>query len=154
LIITLFNHLSPLPVEIQKNVASQEKLLLITFNEGVNMKLLIGSKHLQHNVVTYILKLLENHATSSFALKFIKNSVLKQSLTVINLITTSKKFLARGVFENEEEASTYPHPSIPYALTKQLLASPIGLSIFRSARGFLLNTFTILLGHVLAQTER
>jgi hypothetical protein len=104
--------------------------------------------------VTYILRLLENHATSSFALKFIKNSVLKQSLAVINLITTSKKFLARGVFENEEEASNYPHPSMPYALTKQLLASPICLSIFRAARGFLLNTFTILLGHVLAQTKR
>ena len=104
--------------------------------------------------MTYILRLLEIHATSSFALKFIKNSVLKQSLAVINLITTSKKFLANGAFENEEEESNYPHPSMPYAVTKQLLASPIGLSIFRAARGFLLNTFTILLGHVLAQTKR
>ena len=118
------------------------------------MKLLTGSKHLQKNFLNYILRLLENHATSTFALKFIKNSILKQSLTVINLITTTKKFLARDVFDNEEEASTYPHPSMTYALTKRLLASPIGLSIFRAARGFLLNTVTILIGHVLAQTKR
>ena len=118
------------------------------------MKFLTGSKLLLKNLLSYILRLFEDPASSTFALNFLKNSVLKPSTTVINRLASDKSFLQREVFDSEVDASIYPLPSMCYSITKMLVASHTGISLYKSTQGLLFNTVNILLGHVLAQTKR
>jgi hypothetical protein len=58
--------------------------------------------------------------------------------------------MKREVFQSEIDASMYPLPSLVYYLTKSLISKNLG--VYKSIRGLLSNTVTILIGHAIAQT--
>ncbi len=144
------HYMNPLPKSLLNSFESVEKLILISFNEAMNIKLLTGSKSFLKQVMDYIERILCDPSMKSFANDFLVNFVIKPSVQVLKNIVTDKNFMKREVFQSEIDASMYPLPSLVYHLTKSLVSK--NLSVYKKFRGLLSNTVTILIGHAIAQT--
>ena len=144
------HYMNPLPKPLLNSFESVEKLILISFNEAMNIKLLTGSKTFLKQVMDYIERILCDPSMKSFANDFLNNFVIKPSVQVLKNIVTDKNFMKREVFQSEIDASMYPLPSLVYHLTKSLISK--NLSVYKKFRGLLSNTVTILIGHAIAQT--
>ena len=142
--------MDPLPKSILNSFESIEKLILISFNEAMNAKLLTGSKTFLNQVMGYINRLFNDPTMKIFVNDFLNNFVIKPSLQVMKKIAADKHFMKREVFQSEVDASMYPLPSFIYHLAKCLLSKNLG--VFKRVRGLLSNIVSILLGHVLAYT--
>ena len=144
------HYMNPLPKSLLNTFDSVEKLILISFNEAMNIKLLTGSKTFLKQVMDYIDRIFSDNSMKTFANEFLNNFVIKPSVQVLKNITTDKTFMKREVFQSEIDASMYPLPSLVYHLTKSLISKNPG--VYKKFRGLLTNTVTILIAHALAQT--
>jgi hypothetical protein len=142
--------MNPLPKSLLNSFDSVEKLILISFNEAMNIKLLTGSKTFLKQVLGYIDRIFTDDSMKSFANDFLNNFVVKPSVQVLKKIVTDKDFMKREVFQSEIDASMYPLPSLVYYLTKSLISK--NPAVYKKIRGLLSNTVTILIGHAIAQT--
>ena len=142
--------MNPLPKSLLNSFDSVEKLILISFNEAMNIKLLTGSKTFLKQVLGYIDRIFTDDSMKSFANDFLNNFVVKPSVQVLKKIVADKDFMKREVFQSEIDASMYPLPSLVYYLTKSLISK--NPAVYKKIRGLLSNTVTILIGHAIAQT--
>lgn len=108
-------------MEILSSFESPEKLLLISFNEAMNIYLLTGTKEFLHSMIDLMLRIFADPTKRSFTLNFLANFVIKPSAVVIKKAGSDNKFLQKDVFNSEVDASMYPLPSMIYYLTKNLL---------------------------------
>ena len=92
-LITFLHYLDPLPSEIVSSLDSLEKLILISFNEAVNIKILTGTKSFLNQVMSFIHRLFNDPAMRSFANDFLNNHVMKPSVQVIKKIISDNHFL-------------------------------------------------------------
>ncbi len=89
-LITFLHYINPIPSDILGTFDSLEKLLLIEFNEAINVKVLTGSKSIKNSVIDYMMKLFEDTSMSGFVHDFFNNFVLKPSITVIKRLSWEK----------------------------------------------------------------
>lgn len=149
-LITFLHYLDPLPSEIVSSLDSLEKLILISFNEAVNIKILTGTKSFLNQVMRFIHRLFNDPAMRSFANDFLNNHVMKPSVQVIKKIMSDNQFLLKDSFDSEIDASMYPLPKFIYHIVKSIAAK--NLSLFKELKGLLINSVSVLLGHSLAKS--
>lgn len=154
-LITFLHYLNPLPKSVLNSFESLEKLLLISYNEAVNIKLLTGSKSLLNQVVSFMRRLIKDNSMLEFVNEFLRNHVLKPSTQVIKrILSGDKEFLARAeVFDSEVDASMYPLPSFLYKVTKIILQENPS-HFYAETRGLLNNTVSILVAHALSRSVK
>ena len=63
--------MNPLPKVLLNSFESIEKLILISFNEAMNIKLLTGSKTFQLQVMDYVMRIFNDPSMKSFANDFL-----------------------------------------------------------------------------------
>jgi hypothetical protein len=74
------HYMDPLPKSILNSFESVEKLILISFNEAMNIKLLTGSKTFLKQVMGHINRLFTDPSMKSFLNEFMNNYVIKPSV--------------------------------------------------------------------------
>lgn len=115
--------MNPLPKEILQSFESLEKLILISFNEAVNIKMLTGSKEFLRQVTKFIQRIILDPNMKDFTNDFLKNAVFKPSASVMKKFIQDKDFMKNEKFDSEVDASMYPLPSMIYKIVKDLLKS-------------------------------
>ena len=72
--------MNPIPKSLLSSFESLEKLILISFNEAMNIKLLTGSKTFLKKVLDYIDRIFIDESMKSFANDFLNNFLIKPSV--------------------------------------------------------------------------
>ena len=72
--------MNPIPKSLLSSFESVEKLILISFNEAMNIKLLTGSKTFLKKVLDYIDRIFTDESMKSFANDFLNNFLIKPSV--------------------------------------------------------------------------
>lgn len=93
-------------------------MILISYNEAVNLKILTGSKAFLKQVMNFIQRIIIDPSMKEFICEFLTNYVMKPSVQVIKKIIADKDFLKKEVFDSEIDASMYPLPSFIYDIVK------------------------------------
>lgn len=142
--------MNPLPIDALAQFDSLEKLILISYNEAVNIYNLTGSKEFIYKMTDHIIRLQSDPTSKGFFNDFFKSHVFKPTLQVIKNIMTEKDFLKSGVFDSEVDAAMYPLPTFIYTIVKSLLK--LKPEVIIETRGFLSNSVAVLVGIALANS--
>lgn len=103
-LLSFLEYMNPLPIEVLNNLTSLDKLLLLSFNEGINIKNLTGDKQFLKQVKSLIERIFKEPSMKDFIVEFLANQIIKPSQIVIKKVFESKEFLSKGIFESEVDA--------------------------------------------------
>ena len=83
---------------------SLDKLLLLSYNEAVNIRNLTGDKTFLKQVKSLFKRMIQDPNLKDFMFSFLSTNIIKPTQQVIQKIIADKEFLVGAVFESEVDA--------------------------------------------------
>lgn len=72
-LLSFLEYMNPLPVDVLNSITSLDKLLLLSFNEGINIKNLTGDKQFLKQVKSLIERIFKEPTMKDFIVEFLAN---------------------------------------------------------------------------------
>lgn len=104
LIVNFLNAINPLPVDVINQLESLDKLILMAYNEGLNIANLTGNYTLLSQVKLVIKKIIKEPNLKNFVNDLLVNQIIKPAQQVVKQMYESTEFMAKSVFDSEVDS--------------------------------------------------
>jgi hypothetical protein len=120
-IITFLNSIDPLPLELLHSLPELQKMILISFNEALQIRKLTGNALVLKQVKMFMSRLAKEISMRDFFNDFLQTYIIQGTQTMVKKMIEDKNFLSKESFDSEVDASIYPSPYLIITLIKLLI---------------------------------